>query len=139
MGFSTFDMDQFAKNFLTVQQRLHVWLPVVLCTCPVLCLHFAIYFFLSLAKCGQMLTICLSYLVFSRYATDWTLLIPFLALSSIFVFCRHNLELILDRFLFIIPCVFPAFYMYIIEPILGFVYLRYWIPVKGRLRMAFLD
>ena len=112
-----------------------------LCFAHVLCCAFifAIHFFLSLAKCGQMLTICLSCLVFSRYATDWTLLIPFLALSSIFVFYRHNLELILDRFLFIIPCVFPAFYMYIIEPILGFVYLRYWIPVKGRLRMAFLD
>ena len=97
---------------------------------------FAIYFCLSLAKCGQILIICLSCLVFSQYATDCTLLFPF---SSIFVFCWHNYELILDRFLFIIPCVFPAFYMYIIEPIVGFVNLRYWIPVKGQLRMAFLD
>ena len=83
---------------------------------------FAIYFCLSLAKCGQILIICLSCLVFSWYATDCTLLIPF---SSIFVCCRHNYyELILDRFLFIIPCVFPAFYMYIIEPIAGFVNLQ---------------
>jgi len=89
-----------------------------LCFAHVLCsaIIFAIYFCLSLAKCGQILTICLSCLVFSWHATDFTLLFPF---SSIFVFCRHNYELILDRFLFIIPCVFPAFYMYIIEPILG--------------------
>ena len=38
---------------------------------------FTICFNLSLAKCGQILTICLSCLVFSWYATDCTLLIPF--------------------------------------------------------------
>ena len=105
----------------------------------VLCCAFiiAIYFCLSLAKImwtKLILTICLSCLVFSWHATDCTLLFPF---SSIFVFCRHNYELILDRFLFIIPCVFPA--LYIIEPFVGFVNLRYWIPVKGQLRMACLD
>ena len=28
----------------------------------------------------------------------------------------------LDKFLFIMPCVFPAFFMYIVDPILGLVY-----------------
>ena len=99
---------------------------------------FAIYFCLAFGKMWTklILTICLSYLVFSWHATDRRLLFPF---SSIFVFCQHNNELILDRFLFVIPCVFPAFCMYFIEPIVGFVNLRYWIPVKGQLRMAFLD
>ena len=48
--FSTFDMDQFAKNFLTGQQHLHVWLPVVLCTCPVQCLHFCNLFLFVIGK-----------------------------------------------------------------------------------------
>ena len=50
MVFSTFDMDQFAKNFLTGQQHLHVWLPVVLCTCPVLCLYFCNLFLFVMGK-----------------------------------------------------------------------------------------
>ena len=111
-----------------------------LCFEHVLCSAF-IFCNLFLFVIGKMwtkliLTICLSCLVFSWHATDCTLLFPF---SSFFVFCRHNYELIFDRFLFIIPCVFPAFYMYIIEPIVGFVNLQYCIPVKGQLRMAFLD
>ena len=107
------------------------------CVVPSFLQNYLFLFVIGKMWTKLILTICLSCLMFSWHATDdCTLLFPF---SSIFVFCRHNYELILDRFLFIIPCVFPAFYMYIIEPIVGFVNLWYWIPVKGQLRMAFLD
>ena len=93
------------------------------CVVPSFLQNYLFLFVIGKMWTKLILTICLSCLMFSWHATDdCTLLFPF---SSIFVFCRHNYELILDRFLFIIPCVFPAFYMYIIEPIVGFVNLQY--------------
>ena len=76
-------------------------------------LIFVIYRCFVSAQCGRI--ICLSCLEFSWYTTC-TLLIPFLALS-IFALCGHNLYYSCN-YLFIMPCVFPAFYMYIIDPVL---------------------
>ena len=38
-----------------------------------------------------------------------------------------------------LPCILHVHCCLCLKPIVGFVNLWYWIPVKGRLRMAFLD
>ena len=65
------------------------------CVVPSFLQNYLFLFFIGKMWTKLILTICLSCLVFSWHATDCTLLFPF---SSIFVFCRHNYELILDRF-----------------------------------------
>ena len=47
---------------------------------------------------------------------------PVVGLILYFCFLPAQFRINFGQISFVIPCVFPAFYMYIIEPILGFVY-----------------
>ena len=109
MGFSTFDMDQFVKNFLTGQQRPY---GCQLCFAHVLCsaFIFAIGFCLSLAKCGQILIICLSCLVFSWYATDCTLLFPFSSIFFLSAQLQSNFGQISIYHTLCLPCILHIHY-----------------------------
>ena len=71
---------------------------------------FAIYFCLSLAKCGQILTICLSCLVFSWYATDCTLLIPSSSMFFLSAQLRINFGQISVYYNLCLPCILHVHY-----------------------------